>query len=233
MTTEEGKIHCLRCGRRTNHELIESHEKRYTPDDDPEMEIEFAEGVWAILRCMGCDDITFRETWTTSEDRDFETGEFVPSVQLWPPRHDHYIVPRYHVDMPLDLMKLHRETIDCYNRESNILCAFGIRSLLEAICRDKSINDGPDPNRPGERASNLGGKIEGLIEARHVTPADGVLLHALRFLGNEAAHELLRPSTQELGTAIVVVEHAIASIYDQAGHENALRMGRYHRARGI
>ena len=231
MSPNEDRIYCIECCRNTNHTIAKSVEKTFTPQDTPEMEIDFASGTWSILRCDGCDSITFRESWITSEDMDFQTGEFDADVRLFPPRHGDFIRITHHWDMPQNLRQLFNQIVDCYNRESNVLCATGIRMLIEGICLDKGITDGPNPHRPGARTSNLGGKVEGLAEAQHITPAHAELLHKLRFLGNEAAHELLCPSTRELKVAVEIVEHAISSIYDNENRKRTLATERLFRPR--
>jgi hypothetical protein len=47
-------------------------------------------------------------------------------------------------------------------------------------------------------------------------------LHEIRFLGNDAAHELYQPSGQTVETAIDIVEHLLAQVYDQPAKGKAL-----------
>ena len=192
------------------------------------MEIDFAQGTWEILACRGCQTITFRESWTNSEDMDFDTGEYRPDTKLYPPRADFSVRTGHHFDMPEKLRRFYRQTLDCASSGYNIFCAIGIRMMIEAICSDRSIHDGPNPAKPGStsRSNRLDGKIEGLVEAQYITPAQARVLHELRFIGNDAAHELLEIQSGDLRTALEVLENAIVNIYDQDGRTQALRRRR-------
>lgn len=68
--------------------------------------------------------------------------------------------------------------------------------------------------------SNLEGKIEGLSERRFLTTDNATSLHELRFLGNEALHELSKPSNEEVKLAIEIIELTIENIYEL--HHRAL-----------
>jgi hypothetical protein len=52
-------------------------------------------------------------------------------------------------------------------------------------------------------------------------PAD--ILHELRFLGNEAVHQLDRPSTKELTLAIDIIHHILDALYEIPKKAETLR----------
>lgn len=62
--------------------------------------------------------------------------------------------------------------------------------------------------------TDLQGKIEGLAEKDLITKDNCDILHNLRFIGNDALHELTAPPKSELKLAINIVEHAIESLYE-------------------
>jgi hypothetical protein len=216
MGDEKIKIYCVRCQGTTNHDVLKSISRTLTPATYPSMEIDFAEGAWEILECRGCEEITFRETWVTSEDIDPFIGVSEPTIRLFPPRSEKTrpIKPIYNVSPTL--RHIYRETIDCYNQGSNILCAIGIRALIEGVCSDKGIKNGSVKGNDGttKLSSNLEGKIEGMAEKGLLTKAHASTLHELRFLGNEAAHELKAPSLNDLEIAIEIIEHTLENIYE-------------------
>ena len=83
------------------------------------------------------------------------------------------------------------------NRQS-ILAGIGIRATVEAVCRHYGLNKG-----------NLESKIDGLTTAGKVTADGAAILHSLRFMGNDAAHETKMHTVAELGTAFEVIESII------------------------
>ncbi len=117
------------------------------------------------------------------------------------------------------MRRIYRETIECFNNEIYTLCAAGLRSIVEGICKDQGIKDGPitvtenDGSSKTVRKRNLHGKISGLCEKGILTKKNSDILHELRFLGNEAVHELSQPSPEELTLAIEIIEHIIDALY--------------------
>lgn len=82
------------------------------------------------------------------------------------------------------------------------MTGFGIRAIVEAVCNDKHIV-----------GHNLQLKIDGLRDAGHITKAGALILHNLRFMGNEAAHELKAHERNELKAGFSVLEHLLQGVY--------------------
>jgi hypothetical protein len=102
--------------------------------------------------------------------------------------------------LPLKLQRAYIETINCFNDKSHLLCAAGLRALIEGICKDKAIR-GPD----------LESKIDHMTD---VLPEEIVKnLHGFRFIGNDAVHKLIFPAEIELSLAIEVVEDILNFLY--------------------
>ena len=60
---------------------------------------------------------------------------------------------------------------------------------------------------------NLKEKIDDLVTKRVLAQSGATILHKLRFLGNEAVHEVRRHDIRTLGTAFDVVEHLLQGVY--------------------
>ncbi|WP_280528144.1 DUF4145 domain-containing protein [Cupriavidus plantarum] len=165
------------------------------------------------MQCGGCKAVTFRHHHYFSED-----------ANPWEPNHgrDYYYPKRDdrtakefdHVPTTLGL--LYDEVVQCFNNGSLILCAAGLRALVEGLCLDRGVNEGPvpQPNGAPKRSRNLEGKIYGLHEQGVVTASSAGFLHSHRFLGNEAVHALARPPRDELALAIDIVEHMLEQVYE-------------------
>ncbi|MBE2274661.1 MAG: DUF4145 domain-containing protein, partial [Flavobacteriales bacterium] len=61
---------------------------------------------------------------------------------------------------------------------------------------------------------NLQCKIDALHENKLLVKENAESLHELRFLGNEALHELEKPSIEELKLAIEILELTLENIYE-------------------
>ena len=69
----------------------------------------------------------------------------------------------------------------------------GLRSLVEAICVAQNI-----------KGKNLEAKIEGLKKLLPASTAEKI--HALRFIGNQAAHEFKKPRPDDLHLGIEICQ---------------------------
>jgi hypothetical protein len=164
---------------------------------------------WAqyqVIQCQGCLTISFCESSRFSEDWDHDpdTGEaFCPTKRvLYPDRasgkppldESHYL--------PSQVQSIYQETYDSLHTGKTIMAGFGIRAIVEAVCKDKSANGG-----------NLQKKIDSLFDEGHITKEGSTILHNLRFMGNAAAHEMKSHTSIELEAAMEVVEYLLRGVY--------------------
>jgi len=70
---------------------------------------------------------------------------------------------------------------------------------------------------------DLEGKISGLHDKGVLTKKHADILHNLRFLGNEAVHELDQPSTNELALALDIIHHILDALYEIPEKAETLR----------
>lgn len=199
------RIYCNSCKGETNHELKALYE-RYSElvrSADQRDEYTGFEEWWEyrLWICRGCDAATLEEAYTN-------TGMVGPKAiqQVWEstfhPGRKRRSRPlkRFH-RLDVKLTSIYREVIESFNAELKILCAVGLRALLEGICADKKVTGG-----------NLYEKIEGL--KAHLPSNIVRSLHSFRFMGNEAAHELQSPHRTHLQSAIEVIEDLLNFLYE-------------------
>ncbi len=150
--------------------------------------------------CAGCGHGTLEQSYTSDwmEDQD---GNRRYTYEYFPPRkYSHFEAKKFR-NLPKKLTSIYEETLNAVNNEAMVLGAIGIRTLLEGICADKNIG-----------GRNLESKINNLSS---ILPQNIVThLHSMRFLGNEAAHELAAPSYSELNLAIEICEDLLNFIYE-------------------
>lgn len=214
MPTPELRIPCNSCTNRTRHEVLQQFE-------EPKPTGEIIN--WQIVRCAGCDSISFYKEHLIEGESDFEVIE----AYVYPVRQ--YLRPREFVQAPANIELLYQETIEMYNRDLFRFCAAGLRMLVEAICTDRDISDGPQRDYstgelvPNRRCSKLHCKIEGLAEKGHLTENSASVLHEHRYLGNEALHELAIPARETLKVAIGIIEHVMEGLYTIQARGDGLR----------
>lgn len=118
---------------------------------------------------------------------------------------------------PKRVIELYEEAVKAMNMEMSVSCAAVLRTMIEAICVDKGIVEGVVDktffNR-FTRSSNLQGKIEGLREAGLITESHAVVLHQIRFLGNDAVHRAEAVETTLLEVAVEIVENLVYQVYE-------------------
>jgi len=140
--------------------------------------------------------------------------------RVYPLRNNDAINARPFHNVPPKLRRIYSELVDCLNNDSPTLCAAGLRALVEGICAQQGITDGPVQARAKGggtqtlRKDNLEGRISGLQEKGLLTQTSAQTLHEHRYLGNSAVHELARPATDELKLAVEIVEHALEQLYE-------------------
>jgi hypothetical protein len=223
-------ILCGLCHRKTNHKILFSERQDWGNDEI------CGTYTYQVIQCQGCNTISFRIIGTDSENYNPETGK--PDVHeiLYPERIEEKNVTsavkwrQYDDELPQKVDNLYEETTGCFDQGFRTLCAAGVRALVEGVCQDKNIKEGTvtitdkHGKTKTETRSNLEGKINGLAENGILTKNNADILHSLRYLGNEALHELEVPSKKELLLAISVIEHILDDIYKFPLQKNLYRM---------
>ena len=149
-----------------------------------------------LLACAGCEAPTLAVVWSNT------VTEGPGDVAYYPPRTSGELAERMFVRLSPHLKSLYKEVIASYNGGLLVLCAAGLRALLEGICDDKQTG-----------GKNLQEKIEGL---RQFLPTGNITdcLHSFRFTGNEALHALVSLKPQEAKAAIEVLDDLMNFLYD-------------------
>lgn len=223
------RTYCATCKTKTKHDVTHEVHDHFTPENTPGMQIDVWNDTFQIVRCKGCDARSFRHVSSSSEDFNYDTNDFDETVREYPgepPPENRSFEARSakafrHV--PEGPKRIYGETVDAYNRELYTLAGGGVRAIIEAICAEKGVTDGPyevtDITTGAvvtKRAGDLRGKIGGLAERNILTKQHAEVLHEHRFLGNKALHELRTPSYDELDIAIDIIEHTLENIYEVA-----------------
>lgn len=209
-------IQCVECKRSTRHKVLTSIDLSSSESDEENgWSVEWIDK-YQVIECQGCETISFRHLNWFSEAQDFDDDGTVE--KLYPRRDKESLQARSFQNVPIKLRRIYTELIDSFNNDTQILCAAGLRALVEGVCAEQKIKDGPieEQLKNGQtrtvRKKNLEGQISGLAEKGLLTRSSAQTLHEHRYLGNSAVHELARPAISELKLAIEIVEHVLNGI---------------------
>ena len=131
------KLFCNSCRQYTNHKVVQSYRQTYRPEDNPNMQIDYAEGTWEIIECAGCELVSFRKLFITSEDWSPDRG---PEETRYPEADPDQLDVKLFFHAPDKIDRIYRESIQSFNIGNYILCAIGLRAVIEGICEDAKNN---------------------------------------------------------------------------------------------
>ncbi len=188
---------CCICNRVTQHKVLAAVEYSWTHDEDNGI---FGGGDAQIIQCQGCQGISFREERNCSED--MENTEL-----LYPERIDPALTNGPYLrddlyDVPNIIRTVYKETLSAVQKGLLTLAGVGIRAVIEATCQDLKAKKG-----------NLEKKIDKLVQMSLLTLAGASILHSIRLLGNNAAHDMRAPTTKQIMAALKVVDHLLLGVY--------------------
>ena len=195
---ENTRIFCNNCRNYTHHKLLYSHiidEDEYfdlnLPEDIDQENLDREVHLWA---CCGCDRVTMQEIKMAIDAEEVDS-------EYYPSREKYHHTRKSFLTLNPKLSQIYEEIILCYNNDSPILCATGLRALLEGVCADKGISG----RSLFDKINNLDSHLpKNIVES----------LHHFRFIGNEAVHQLTAPSIDDLRSAIEVMEDLLNFLYD-------------------
>lgn len=197
-TDSEHLIGCLRCLIQTRHVVLASVLERTHPGDDRVFKLH------EIVRCEGCHTVSFRKEVHDAEvfSPDGSVLKIIHSLAFFPIRRSGKGKLRGAFLLSPNLQQIYHETWIALSNDQPILTGTGIRVLIEAVCKHKKAS-GP----------NLESKIDDLVNNGVLAKDGAKILHALRVMGNQAAHEVEPHSRQTLEIAMDVVENLLINVF--------------------
>jgi hypothetical protein len=138
-------------------------------------------------------------------------------TRFFPERESDRRERKHYFKSPRLIKRLYEEVLLTFNEQAHILCAAGLRALLEAICSDKGVASAVI----GKHSLTLEKKIDLLsaIVPKHIVDT----LHDFRFMGNKAIHRLEYPDAGDLHRALNVIEDLMSFFYDLDFHAEIYR----------
>jgi hypothetical protein len=198
-------IPCQRCLIHTRHKVLLSADvSGRTLEEDIHYWDEYQ-----IVQCQGCEAISFRKNSTNTEDSYFVEqadgnydSKLEDHIEIFPSRiPGRTMVKRFWL-LPMQVRHIYSETHSALCNKLTILAGIGIRALIESVCKEKQAI-----------GSTLKERINDLVIKGILTQAGAEILHGLRALGNEAAHELKAQDQQSMDIAMDVAENMLQSVF--------------------
>lgn len=194
------RLICEVCKIEQKHSVVKSI-RRQSGDEYEEESTDYE-----IVQCLNCDDLSFRKDSTDSSsvgyDPDLDEVVIYSVTEVYPSRTaGRFRLKGIHY-LPAKVRAAYEELIHALNGGQKILAGLGVRVLIEMICKDKS-----------SEGKNLYEKIESLVRVGVLTPSGSDILHKLRSMGNDSAHEALSSTAQQLNLAMDVVDNLLDSVY--------------------
>ena len=188
---------CASCDRKTFHECLHAHTRS---------EYEYrVDVVHQMLKCRGCHTVSFRKVEFDIENAyqvDNDEWEVPEEVTNYPSILEGHRELKDVWSLPDTVRDIYTQSVQASKEQSNTLAGIGLRATIEAICNDRGI-----------AGRNLEKRIDALSKQGLISQKDAERLHAIRFLGNDAAHEIKRADPQNLLIALRIIEHLLVNIY--------------------
>ncbi|THJ32828.1 DUF4145 domain-containing protein [Lampropedia aestuarii] len=199
MSKEIYSLDCRECHRRTRHEELASFSEESDPYDYHDMTS------WMIVKCQGCFSHAFLKKYDDYEAYyEDDNGEINHNVEFttYPPVIAKHRPISNTFNLPIMVRNIYIQTLETLGIKSYLIASIGLRATVEAVCKDLNI--------PGR---NLEVRINNLQKNGHISNTDKKMLHAIRFLGNDAAHDIIEPKKADILIALDIIEHMLNSIY--------------------
>lgn len=195
------KCYCSRCNQHTHHIVMASHSNGSEPDADFWWREDYR-----MVKCCGCDHVSFDIETVDESSVDYDP---IDGSEIMVPYHRSYPVKEGLIEcientwnFPYEVYGIYSETITAINEGCYRLAAAGFRATVEAICKDKNI-----------QFKNLEAKINGLRKAGIITEADRNRLHTVRFMGNDAVHQIAAPTRESLLLVFEIINGVLSNLY--------------------
>lgn len=195
------KYFCKKCKGLRNHNTIYEHKVRGEEDDFNFQWID----QYKIIECNGCENVSFLHIYSDSSmmrSVNTEQGyEYYEEEIVYP----YYLTKGYEIvsyNLPKPIKEIYVESISAFKADAYILTAGGFRAVIEALCNHLKIKKG-----------NLEERINLLHNKGHLSLGESKRLHSIRFLGNDALHEIEKPKKAQLEILLEIINHLLSNLF--------------------
>lgn len=195
------KYFCRNCKGLRNHKELFKKELRGSDENDFFMWIEN----YCVIECLGCENISFLKVYgdTDMVEHDEEgKPDYYFDKMIFPFYLKKSNELEYQNYIPENIRTIYIETIMAFKADLSILTAGGLRAIIEALCNHLKIKN-----------DNLSIRIDLLNKKGHLTVSESKRLHSIRFMGNDALHEIVKPKKEHLYLLLEIINHLLANLF--------------------
>ncbi|MFJ8245247.1 hypothetical protein [Peribacillus asahii] len=235
------QVYCSNCKGKRDHKIITTYEESSDVTDDFQWHAQYH-----IVKCAGCRKVAFVEQYGDEDMWKYVGGkrewdwELIEAFKVYPeePKQETeeerlesllQISAKSFSNVPKDIINLYNQIIESFNMNHSILCASGVRTLIEGICVQLNIKKGYLYDEEGNKKADdegiirkhesLGARIFGLYESGHVVFSQSLILQKVTKMGNLAVHRMISQDYLTLREIIKIVEKVIYDIYELRHHK--------------
>lgn len=160
-----------------------------------------------IIECLGCNNISFLKIYSDTEMthyNDYGEPDYDQDVQIFPLYLEDFDELNHTYYLPQKIRSIYNETITALKNNINILAAGGLRATIEAICNHLKI-----------KKADLSVRIDLLHDKGYLSLNESKRLHSIRFLGNDALHEMEAPKNEQIAILLEIVNHLLENLFIQ------------------
>ncbi|SDJ48910.1 protein of unknown function [Pedobacter sp. ok626] len=158
-----------------------------------------------LIECAGCENISFLESYGDNfmmTGNEHDGMEYYENDDIYPPYLKNGEELKQLNQVPENIRRIYRETVNAFKIESLLLTAAGFRAVIEAICNYLKI-----------KQANLAERIDLLHSKGHLSKSESKRLHSIRFLGNKALHEIETPKPEQLAILLNIINHLLGNLF--------------------
>lgn len=195
------KLFCSNCKGYRNHKSLFETEKEGSLDNGYFQ----WKDKYLIVECQGCENISFLHIYGDTEMVEYDDEgnfDYYFNYTILPPYLEGSSEIKEIQFLPIAIKDIYTETISTLKSKSFILAAGGMRAIIEAVCNHLGIEEG-----------NLGKRIDLLHKNGHLSEGESKRLHSIRFLGNDALHEMEKPKKDQLYILLDIINHLLSNLF--------------------
>lgn len=218
---DQVSAYCNMCSGVKRHLALASYSyidrfEQATPPEEPPMPDDNLM-IYEILRCMGCDDISFRrETYSMETGFEEQSAERISfsdtlygddlvlvcdqSIQ-YPPRSSRQL-PLWSGSLDPELRSILQEVYSALHMGLNRLAAMGARTIIDIVAT----------REVGDKGS-FGTKLTAMVTEGLVSKGSRDVIHAALEAGSAAAHRGHSPESDDLSVIMDIVENLLQTVY--------------------
>jgi hypothetical protein len=200
--------HCNRCLRDTNHDLIARDVETYNVNEM------YGETEYEMMKCRGCNGVTFRRRSWFSDDTD-EEGRPKIRENYYPPaisrQKPEWLKLWWYDHTHSEIGPLLNEIYAALHSDLRRLAGMGIRAVIDVVLVE-TVGD----------VGTFSEKLSAFMGKGYISEKQRKLIDSIIDAGSASAHRGYDPSAEDLNTLLDVTENLIETIYVHEGQVAAV-----------